>query len=362
VSDADLSWTQLARLPGTKVVMMGLRHFRRIVERLQAEGLAPTTPVALVHCGTTPRQRTVQGTLGSIADQVERSGFGSPAIAAIGEVVRLRGQLNWFEKRPLFGRRVVVTRARDQAAEFSRALGELGAEVLELPTIKFGLPTDPEPLVEAMAGLHAYDWLIFTSANGVHAFFAAFFRAFKDLRDLGGARFAAVGSATAAALQALHLQVDLVPPEYHARRIVKALQELGSLENLRVLLLRAEVATPELPRLLEDQAAIVDDVACYRTEADLEDPAGAGTRLLEEGADWITFTSGSTARHFHARFPLADLRRKFPGLRLASIGPETTKALAELGVKPELEAKPHTTEALLQAIVKSTRAAAATPP
>jgi uroporphyrinogen III methyltransferase / synthase len=350
VSDADLSWAQLARLPGTKVIMMGLRNFRRITERLQAEGLDPGTPVALIHWGTTPRQRTLEGTLATIADQVEQSGFSAPAITVIGQVVKLRNQLNWFESRPLFGRRVVVTRARDQAADLAGALGEMGADVFEIPVIKFGLPGNRQPLVQAMAGLNAYDWIIFTSANGVRSFFEAFFKAFPDLRDIGGVRIAAVGPATAAALHNLHLHVDLVPADHSARHIAKALKETESIENLRILLLRAEVATPELPRLLEDLGAIVDDVACYRTEPDLDDPTDAARRLLEEGADWITFTSGSTVRQFHARFPLPDLLKKFPQLKLASIGPETTKALAELDLIPHVEAARQTTSSLLKAL------------
>ncbi len=349
VSDEDLSWSRLATIPGTKVVMMGLRNFRRIVERLMSEGMAGSTPVALIRWGSTPRQETLEGTLETIADRVEEVGFGAPAVTVIGDVVKLRGRLNWFEARPLFGQRVVVTRERGQAREFVGGLEECGAEVLEVPAVRFTMPSQREPMVEALAGLNGYDWLIFTSANGVKWFFDSFFRAFKDLRDLGGLRIAAVGPATAACLEALHLQVNVMPERHDAASLARALSEYETVENLRVLLARAEVATPELPKILEEKGAIVDDIAFYRTEAETggeEDEVAV--RLREEGADWLTFTSGSTARHFHARFDLVALRGRFPGMRVASIGPETTAVLEELGVKVDVQAKVQTTEGLIE--------------
>jgi uroporphyrinogen III methyltransferase/synthase len=351
-SEKDLSWSGLAQLPGTKVIMMGLRNLRRITERLMTEGLGGATPVALIRWGTTSQQRTLEGTLATIADEVERNQFGAPTITVIGDVVKLRKQLNWFEQRPLFGQRIVVTREREQGREFVQRLTEQGAEVLEIPVLRFTTPTQREPVAEVLVGLHAYDWIVFTSANGVHWFFDAFFKAFKDVRDIGAVRLAAVGPATAACLAELHLQVDVMPERHDSGHVARALTEFESLENLRILLARAEIATPELPRLLEDKGAIVDDVAFYRTEAETGGDNGAGENLLKEGADWVTFTSGSTVRHFHNRFDLPGLRRKFPRLRIASIGPETTRALDELGLEPEIQARPQTTEGMLQALVK----------
>jgi uroporphyrinogen III methyltransferase/synthase len=353
VSDEDLSWSKLATTPGTKVVMMGLRNFRRITERLMSEGMAGSTPVALIRWGSTPRQETLEGTLGTIADRVEEVGFGAPAVTVIGDVVKLRGRLNWFESRPLFGQRVVVTRERGQAREFAAGLEERGAEVLEVPAVRFAMPSQRESMVEALAGLNSYDWLVFTSANGVKWFFDSFFRAFKDLRDLGGVRIAAVGPATAASLEALHLQVDVMPERHDAASLAKALNEYETVENLRVLLARAEVATPELPNILEGMGGIVDDVAFYRTEAEVDvEGDEVALRLREEGADWLTFTSGSTVRHFHARFDLLAMRERFSGMRVASIGPETTAVLEELGVKVDVQAKVQTTEGLMEVMVK----------
>jgi uroporphyrinogen III methyltransferase/synthase len=353
--ESGIDWAQLARTPGTKVVLMGLRQIRKIADKLMTSGLAATTPVAMIRWGTTPRQQTLSGTVGTIADLVEQTKFGAPAVTVIGDVVKLRSTLNWFERRPLFGRRVVVTRARDQAADFVNALAERGAEVLEIPVIRIEPPAEHAPLAEALAGLNAYDWLIFTSANGVAQFFQMFFKAFTDLRDIGGVRIAAVGPVTAARLRELHLNVDVMPADYVAPKVAKALTAFESMENRRVLLLRAQEANPELPRLLEDQGAIVDDVACYQTVAETSDETGAGAQLREAGADWLTFTSGSTVRHFHTRFDLPKLLQRFPRMKVASIGPETTKALAALNLNPTLEAKPHTINAMLAAIERHAR-------
>lgn len=348
---ARVDWGAVARAGGTLVVMMGMKRLRQIAEMLVAHGRPAATPAAVIRWGTLGRQQVLSGTLGDIAGQAEERGWTSPALIVVGEVVRLRGQLNWFERRPLFGRRVVVTRARAQAAELAGPLRERGAEVLEVPAIRIGAPAAAAPIAEALAGLNAYDWIVYTSANGVDAFFQRFFARFHDMRDIGGVRIAAVGPGTAARLRQLHLQVDVMPEQNLGRSIVQALAKFESLDNLRILLPRAEQANPDLPRLLEEKGAIVDDIAFYRTEPDLEDGPDAD-RLEEEGADWITFTSGSTAEHFHRRFDLRALCERFPRMRLASIGPETSKALAALGVSAHAQADPHTVEGLIDALVR----------
>jgi uroporphyrinogen III methyltransferase/synthase len=253
----------------------------------------------------------------------------------------------------LSGQRIVVTRAREQAGDFSRKLAELGSDVLEIPAIKIVQPANKRDIVDALLGLNAYDWLVFTSVNGVTAFFDIFFRRFQDMRDIGGARIAAIGPATAAKLRELHLQVDLTPDEFTGKKIAAAFAKFQSIENLKMCLLRAEAANPDLPKALDDLGAIVDDIAVYKTVAETGDPAGAGAALLESGADWVTFTSGSTVEHFHARFNLRRLLKKFPQTKLASIGPETSKAIRTLRLEPALEAKEHTTEGLLAALLKA---------
>jgi len=246
----------------------------------------------------------------------------------------------------------VVTRARGQAAsQLAGKFQELGAEVLEVPTIKIEPPTRREDVVDALLALNSYDWLVFTSANGVATFFEYFFRQFHDMRDIGGARIAAVGPATANKLKELHLQVDLMPDEAIGSEVAKAFAEFESIENLKICLLRAEVANPELPAALEAMGAIVDDIGCYKTVPETEDPSGTSAKLLEEGADWATFTSASTVEQFHMRFDLPQLLNKFPQLKLASIGPETSKAIAALGLKPAVEAKYHTIDGLVQSVL-----------
>lgn len=345
-----LDYAQLAKLPGTKVVLMGVERIRPITEALMANGMAADTPVGMVRWGTTGAQQTLVGTLATIADLVAERKFTAPAVTVIGTVVGLREKLNWFEHRPLFGQRVVVTRTREQASDVARQLGELGAEVLEIPTIKIAPPDDRQPLVESLQGLGEYNWLIFTSPNGVTAFFDCFLKAFDDIRALGNLRIAAVGPATAAKLAELHLRVDAMPSEYVAKKVGAAIADVESVENLRFLLARAQVANPELVRELEEKGGIVDDVAFYKTVPETEDVTGAAGRLLEQGADWVTFTSSSTVENFHARFDLPALVRKFPALRLATIGPETTKALTALGLKPAVEARTHTIPGLIQAL------------
>ena len=349
----EVDWAQVAKIPGTKVIMMGVGRIRELTSALMQNGLPGETPVAMVRWGTTGRQQSIEGTLATIAERVEKTGFAPPAVTIIGDVVKLRRSLNWYEKRPLFGKRIVVTRTREQASQLTRRLAELSAEVLEIPTIKI-VPTERKTeLAEALIELNSYDWIVFTSPNGVEMFFESFFKAFEDLRDIGGVRIAAVGPATAAKLRELHLKVDLMPEEYVAAKIADAFAKHETIENLKFLLLRAEVATPELPKALEAMGAIVDDIACYKTVPETEDLNGAAVRFIEEGADWITFTSSSTVEHFHARFDLPALRQKFPGIKLASIGPETSKALAALGLKADVEAKPHTIEGLVAALGKS---------
>lgn len=349
-ADDKIDWAAVARVPGTKVIMMGTERVEGAARCLIAAGLSPETPAAMIQWGTTGRQRCVDGTLSNIAERARAAGIAPPTVIVVGEVVRLRSQINWFEHRLLFGKRIVVTRARDQAADMTRALQARGAAVISIPTISIGPPTQREPLVEALVGLGGYDWLVFTSSNGVTSFFEYFFRAHEDVRDLGNLRLAAVGAATAAKLRELHLTVDLVPEEYTAKSVVKAFADFESLENLRILLLRAEVANPDLPKALEERGAIVDDVACYRTVADKSDVSATLKDLEAHGADWITFTSGSTVTHFNQRVDLKKLLAKFPQTRLASIGPETSKALGELGFTPALEASPHTTDAMVAAI------------
>jgi uroporphyrinogen III methyltransferase / synthase len=348
-------WDQLAGIPGTKVVLMGTQRLRDWTAALIARGVAAQTPVAVVQWGTTGRQQSVVGTLDNIAARVADRQITPPALTIIGEVVKLRSKLNWFEHRPLFGQRVVVTRAVRQAGPLKEPLAELGADVLEVPCIKTGPTDNKTEIVEVMGSLGEYDWIVFTSTNGVNAFFDYFFRAFEDVRDLGALRIAAVGPGTAARLQELHLKVDVMPKAALGLSVAKALGAFESIENLKIVLMRAETANPDLPQALSAMGAIVDDVACYKTMPETEDFTGDAGRLLAEGAHWATFTSGSTVESFHARFDLPKLLARYPGMKLASIGPETTKAIEALGLKPAIEAREHTVEGLVKALLSTVR-------
>lgn len=350
-----VDWSQIARNPNTKVIMMGTKQIRTIAEKLVCHGTPADTPVAMIQWGTTGRQRSIEGTLSTIADIAVDQEIAPPTVIVVGDVVRLRTKLNWFETRPLFGKRVVVTRARDKSGQMTNQLRNLGADVIEIPTIKTVPPKDLNGLKDAILTLHEYDWIVFTSPNGVTAFFDYFFKGFDDLRDIGGVRIAAVGPATASKIRDLHLKVDLMPDEYSAKKIGEAFAAYESVENLRVLLMRAEVANRELPKVLEEMGAIVDDVACYRTEPETQDVSGAAARFTEEGADWIAFSSGSTVENFHARFDLPGMLRRFPNTKLASIGSETSKGIRALGLEPALESRIHTVEGLVEAIEKHVR-------
>ncbi len=351
-TDAQLQFQHLAGMPGTKVVLMGLENMAQWTQNLIQSGIAAQTPVAVIQSGTCGSQKTITGTLETIAHLVEGV-ITPPALTILGSVVSLRHQLNWAENRPLSGRRIVVTRALNQAESFNRRLVELGAEVLCIPTVRIENPQNRGFLVDALLSLNTYDWLVFTSANGVDRFFEYFLRQFKDLRDLGGAKIAAVGPATAARLEALHLQVDAMPEEHIGHKIAESMGREGSIENLKVCLLRAEKAGKELPQALEEMGAIVDDIGLYQTIAETDVAQETIQDLKTRGADWLTFTSGSTATFFHERLNLPSLLDAFPEMRVASIGPETTKCLAGMGVKMDLEAREHTMDGLLKAILKA---------
>jgi uroporphyrinogen III methyltransferase / synthase len=351
-AEGALLYSQMAKIPGTKVALMGTEKLDEWAKAVVANGLAPETPAAIVQWGTRGKQKSAAGNLATIAALAKEKNFSPPALVILGDVVKLREKLNWFENRPLFGQRIVVTRGRDQAAELSQKLAGLGADVLEIPAIKRVEPDNRQGVVDALLSLNSYDWLVFTSANGVTAFFNLFFRHFHDLRELGGAKIAAVGPATAAKLGEMHLQVDIMPEEFVGKKIAEKITKHSSLENSKVCLLRAQDANPELPQALEEFGAIIDDIAVYKTVAETEDISGAAEDFREHGADWITFTSGSTVRFVHERFDLAKLVKQFPAMKLASIGPETTKMIRSLGLSSTIEAEDHTTDGLVSEILR----------
>src|ERR1041384_3003215 len=338
-TESAIDYAALAKLGGTQVMLMGVERLGSITSEMLKQGVRGDLPVALVRSATTGQQETLTGTLQDIAKKAVASDFKAPAVAVFGEVVGLRDSLNWYEKRPLLGKRIVVTRTRKQARVLSDKLRTLGAHVIELPTIRIEPPSDLREFAELVQDAHSYDWIVFTSPNGVDAFFELFFKLYDDAREIGGAKIAAIGPATAQRVKDFHLHVDLQPEEFVAEAVVREFQKLGTLENLRILLARAEKARDVLPRELSKLGAIVDEAFAYRTVPETRDDNGTRQRLLQEGADLLTFTSSSTVENFLA------LGLPWPKqMQVASIGPITSKTAREHGLKVSSEAKSHASE------------------
>lgn len=345
--ESSIDYKALAATPGTKVMLMGIDRLATITAGLRDAGMNPCTPIALVRWATTARQETLTGTLESIADKAAEASFKAPAVAVFGDVVSLRNKLNWFESLPLFGKRIAVTRTRLQAGALVEQLRQLGADAFEMPTIRIEPAPNKREFYESVAYAHSYEWLVFTSPNGVDAFFNAFFEIYRDARDLGGVRIAAIGPATAARVNAFRFQVDVQPEKYVAEEIIAALQKETSLDNVKILLARAEGARDVLPNELSRLGAIVDEVIAYRTVPETSDESGGIERYKTEGADMVTFTSSSTAENFHAlQLPPCN------GVKFASIGPVTSKTMRALKMAIDVEAEIHDIPGLVASILK----------
>ena len=340
-----IDWSKIGSAE-TLVLFMGIVNIAAIAKELISHGRSPATPAMAVRWATRPDQETLVGTLESLPELIARKGLRPPATIVIGEVVSLRDRFNWFEKLPLFGQKIVVTRDHRQAGELTEPLEELGAEVIVVPAIEIVPASDPEPLDQAIARLRTYDWLIFTSVNGVRFFMERLDASPRDLRSLS-AKICAIGPATREAVEAFHLKVDLMPQEYVAESLVQAFTE-EHLSGRRILLPRAAVARDVVPKELMKRGASVDVVEAYRTIA----PA----HLMEIAADalsrkphWIAFGSSSTVKNLEQAAEPGGLR----GIKIASIGPITSQTVRECGLEVDAEAEPHTIEGLIAAIVSA---------
>lgn len=345
-SVSEIDWSKIGAAE-TLVVMMGLTTIGEISAALIANGRSADTPAMAVRWGTRPDQETIVGTLADLAQRVEANRMKPPATIIIGEVVALRERFNWYERLPLFGKRIVVTRDKGQAGELTSRLHALGADAIELPTIEIRAPADPAPLDRAMEELHSYDWLIFTSANGVRYFLDRLDRSHADLRALK-ARICTIGPATRKVIEAAHLKVDLMPEQYVAESLVAAFAGID-LNGKRILLPRAAVARDVVPVALRQERAIVDVVEAYRTMI----PPNAAQRAkaifdASRKPDWITFTSSSTVNNF---IEIAGADR-LKGVKIASIGPVTTSTIRKHGVDVAAEADPYTIDGLVSAVLK----------
>ncbi len=342
-----LDWHALARMD-TLIVLMGVGNLPVISRELLAVGRAPDTPAALIRWGTTPRQEVVTGTLMTIAEQAQEAGLRPPAVLVVGRVAALREELRWFDTRPLFGLRVLITRPRDKAAQMAARLRDLGADPFIFPTIAIRPPESWAALDEAVVGLSTYDWVIFTSSNGVRFFWDRLMRAGGDARSFAGARLAAIGPVTAQELGARGLRPELVPKQYVAEAI---LEEIGDVAGKRILVPRADIAGPLLIEGLHAAGAHVDEVTAYRTlPADAAKSEDVRSMLSDGEIDILTFTSSSTVRNFvGALEPLPQLS----GVAVVGcIGPVTAQTARELGLPVHVTAAEHTVDGLLNALVE----------
>ncbi len=342
-----LDWPALATRQ-TLVVFMGLLSLPKIARRLTEHGLSPDTPAAAVRWGTRGDQAVITATLSTVAGAVQRDGMRPPALVVIGEIVGLRDQVDWFDRLPLRGQSVVVTRATAQSGPFCRQLRRLGAMVLQIPVIAFEPPSDWAAADRAIAALDRYDWVLFTSVNGVNAFLERLGRSSRDLRDLPR-RIGAIGPATADRLRELHLRVDLVPEEFVAESLSRALRGQG-MSGASVLIPRAEQARGHLPRELARMGAAVDVVPVYRTVLPESSGPLARRHFTERSTPrWVTLTSSSTARNLAAMVPIERLRKS----AIASIGPVTSATVRELGLEVAVEARTFTTAGLADALCRA---------
>lgn len=346
---SKIAWDRLAVGLGTLVFFMGIKNLPEICRKLLEHGASPGTPVAVIRWGTRPEQQTVVGVLEDIVAKVRQAQLKPPAVIVVGGVVRLREQLNWFESRPLFGRRILVTRARQQASEFKTLLAASGAHCIEFPTIQIVPPASWEPLDRAIAQLSSYQWLVFTSVNGVRFFMERLWAAGSDVRQLQGIRLAAIGPKTAEALQQCGLRVDVVPGEYRAEALLEEIGA-GDLAGQRFLIPRALAARDILPVTLREQGAQVDLVAAYETVLPAA-PSAEILDLLEQGKiDCLTFTSSSTVENFFSLFDKGCLPSSLRSVAVACIGPITAQTAEKHGLKVAIMPADYTIAGLARAV------------
>ncbi|MDQ3509061.1 MAG: uroporphyrinogen-III C-methyltransferase [Actinomycetota bacterium] len=347
---SDVDWNRVANGADTLVLYMGVGRLKEISDSLIAAGKSPDTPVAVIRWGTIPHQRTVTGTLRDIAEVVAEAGLKPPAITVVGDVAALRNSgLDWYERKPLFGKRIVVTRSRTQAGELSKKLEELGAEAVEFPTIEIKPPEDFRPLDEAIRSLDSFEWLIFTSVNGVDAFFGRLAHHGLDLRAVPrNARIAAIGSATKERIAASGLRVDVVPKEYRAESLLEEVSG-ESLAGKKFLIPRAKVAREILPEKLREAGAEVVVPPAYESAPSSEGRDALAKRLRAGEIDCVTFTASSTVENFVNAFG-DEAASLLEDTKVACIGPITADTARSHNVRVGVEASEYTIPGLVEAI------------
>ncbi len=344
--ESKIDFSALSKI-GTLIFLMGVKNLPNIVKRLMEEGKSPETPVAVIQWGTLPKQKTTTGTLKNIVEKVKEKGITAPAIIIIGEVVKLREKFNWFETKPLFGKKIVVTRTREQASKLVEKLEELGAMCYEIPTIKIEAVVD-EKIYQTIEKLSSYDWIIFTSENGVKFFFKVLWEKGKDLRVLGNSKVAVIGSSTKTFLENMGIRADLIPEkEFTQEGLISAFSRID-IKDKNILIPRAKEAREVLPQRLKEMGAKVDVLPVYETKT-CEESKEKLRNVLEEGVDIVTFTSSSTVKNFFKLIEETE-RSYLKDILFASIGPITSATLRKFGFEPHIEAKEYTIEGLVNAI------------
>ncbi|MCD4675045.1 MAG: uroporphyrinogen-III synthase, partial [Desulfobacula sp.] len=348
--DTGMQWDVYAESNATLVFLMGVKNLENIVKNLVEHGKASNTPVALVRWGTTPRQQTVTGTLETIVERVKEARLKSPAIIIIGHVVSLREELAWFDKRPLFGKRIVITRARAQASDLVSMLTGLGAQCIEIPTIQIVPPKDLNPLKQCIKNINNYDWLIFTSVNGVKFFFDTLFDMGRDVRALGHLKFACIGPVTKERLKDFGIISDILPETYRAESVIDAFSTV-EIKDKKVLLPRAKTARTILPEELTNMGARVDEVTAYETRLNDDRKEELISLLKKNEIDAVTFTSSSTVSNFMSLLESKDAKKLLKNIVTACIGPITADTARALNIEPDIEAREYTIQGLVDSLL-----------
>jgi len=347
---SNIPWEALSQI-GTIVFLMGVKNLKKNMAELMSAGKSPDTPVAVITWGTYPAQTTLTGKIGNISELVKkRKDITSPAILVVGEVVNLRQVMNWYESAPLFGKTVLITRPKSQAESFAHLLESKGAQIVSFPTIEIVPPRSFQALDGAINNVSSYDWIIFTSVNGVMAFFERLKALGKDIRELNGAKIAAIGDITSRAIEDMGINVDLVPKDFRAEGLIEKFSK-QNIKDTNILLPRAKVARDILPQALREMGAQVEVVTAYISKKPTKRKTQIIQKLLKENKiDVLTFTSSSTARNFFELIPDFKQRDKKPVI--ACIGPITAKTVREFGFKPQIIPKQYIVEALADEILE----------
>lgn len=349
--ESSIDWAKISTGIGTLTFYMGIKNLPYITGQLIKHGRSKDTPVAVIRWGTRSQQKTVVGTLDTIVQKAKD--IKPPAITIVGEVVKLREQLNWFETKPLFGKTVVVTRSRDQASEFADQLSEWGAHVIEFPTIEIAKPDTIHPLDEAINNINSYHWLVFTSINGVDAFFQRLFELGRDIRDLKGIKLCAIGPATESGIEKYHIKVDCRPPKFVAESVVEELKKVTVIKGEKFLLPRADIARSFLPEELRKLGGEVTDLVAYKTIMAQPKNVNLAEKIKNGEVHIVTFTSSSTVRNFVQIIGEKNIAGLNGHVQYASIGPITTQTAEEMGLHVTIKAKEYTIPGLVDAILES---------